>query len=71
MSCYAIRVHRMSDEMIPKLSAWLSKECDSYVIAEESDASRVHFQGFVNNEMRVDTLSKSLVRAMPPLDRTT
>jgi hypothetical protein len=65
MACYAIRVHRMSDETLPKVSAWLSKECDSYVIAEEADASRVHFQGFVYSEKRVDTLSKSLVRAMP------
>lgn len=62
---YAVRVHQVDGVTDERISEFFGNIQSSYVIARESDSSRVHYQGWLVTEMKDVTIRARLKKAFP------
>lgn len=62
---YAVRVHQCDGVTDERVQEFFRNLQASYVIARESDASRVHYQGWICTDMKDVTLRARIKKAFP------
>lgn len=62
---YAIRVHELADDFRDRIVGFVESTGGSYVVARETNANRIHYQGWVRCELKPQTFRVRLKKAFP------
>lgn len=62
---YAIRVHELDITSASRVRSFCESTGGSYVVARETDASRVHYQGWIRCDIKSQALRARLKKAFP------
>lgn len=62
---YTVRIHELADDTRRRLCDFLKSLDGSYVFARETDAARVHYQGWIRCDIKHQALRVRLKKAFP------
>lgn len=62
---YAIRIHELADDCRRRVIDFCESISGSYVLARETDAARVHYQGWIRTDWKSPRLRSRLKKAFP------
>lgn len=62
---YALRVHELADDFARRVTSFVQDAGGSYVVARETDANRVHFQGWLRSDIKPQALRARFKKAFP------
>jgi len=62
---YTVRIHELGDDTRARVCDFLKSIDGSYVFARETDAARVHYQGWIRSDIKHQALRVRLKKAFP------